>query len=156
MHLQQKEQRMNLDASVVRSDLPESLSHEKAQHLKTEAVWSHLSEITVAASIILWLETFKPSTRENYFSGMNRLAQLGFLYPEENLQVFSLKNHESVVDRIKQVPNWTEATKQAHAACYISFTGFLARRSEGVIWVGLFSSCVISTVPIGDALLGCG
>ena len=43
----------------------------------------------------------------------------------------------AVVDRIKkeliQKEEWSECTRQARAACYISFTGFLSRRFGGMI-----------------------
>jgi len=44
-----------------------------------------------------------------------------------------LINHEGVIDQIKLCPSWAETTRQARAACYISFTGFLSRRLQGVI-----------------------
>jgi len=50
-----------------------------------------------------------------------------------SLQVFGLVNHDTIIDRIKLVSDWTECTRQARAACYISFTRFLSRRTEGMI-----------------------
>ena len=49
------------------------------------------------------------------------------------LQAFALVNHEAVIDRIKLIHEWTECTRQSRAACYISFTRFLDRRSQGMI-----------------------
>jgi len=118
-------------------ELEESLANpitfSQAQHLKNEATWSQLKDISVGAAIILWLETFDELTRVNYLSEMNRLAELGFIDPEWSLQLFSLKNHEASLDQIKQVSEWSEMTRQSRAACYISFAGFLNRRTQGLI-----------------------
>ncbi|MBS4164699.1 hypothetical protein PRO82_002030 [Candidatus Protochlamydia amoebophila] len=50
-----------------------------------------------------------------------------------SLQVFALTNHEAVIDRIKLIQDWAEASRQSRAACYISFTGFLQRRLQGIV-----------------------
>ena len=50
-----------------------------------------------------------------------------------SLQAFALINHETIIDRIKLIENWSECSRQARAACYISFTGFLNRRLQGVV-----------------------
>ncbi|MCB1116277.1 MAG: site-specific integrase [Chlamydiia bacterium] len=50
-----------------------------------------------------------------------------------SLQAFALVNHEAIIDQIKLVAHWTECTRQARAAGYISFTGFLYRRTKGII-----------------------
>jgi integrase len=41
--------------------------------------------------------------------------------------------HELVIDYIKRVQEWSESTRQVHAAVYISFTAYLARISQG--WI---------------------
>jgi integrase len=38
-----------------------------------------------------------------------------------------------MVDKVKQVPNWSECTKQARAAAMLSFFCFLSRRTDGLI-----------------------
>ena len=50
-----------------------------------------------------------------------------------SLQEFALCNLETLVDQIKERTQGTEATKQARTACFISFTGFLARKTQGMI-----------------------
>lgn len=50
-----------------------------------------------------------------------------------NLQAFALVNHEVIIDRIKLIPEWSECSRQAWTACYISFTRFLSRRTQGMI-----------------------
>lgn len=61
------------------------------------------------------------------------MIEFGWLNPLISLQQFALINHEGIIDRIKLFQDWAETTRQARAACYISFTGFLSRRLEGVI-----------------------
>ena len=64
---------------------------------------------------------------------MTRLAELKLFDPLMTLQAFALVNHESIIDQIKLLSNWTECSRQSRAACYISFTSFLHRRSRGII-----------------------
>ena len=52
------------------------------------------------------------------------------------LQAFALTNHEVIIDRIKLIQIWAESSRQARAACYISFTWFLNRRLQGVVKKG--------------------
>ena len=51
----------------------------------------------------------------------------------ESLQKFAIRNHAPVLDRIKGIPGWSEATRQARAALYCAFTRFLSRQTEGMI-----------------------
>jgi integrase/recombinase XerD len=92
-----------------------------------------LGQISVGTAVLLWLDTFGEPTRLNYECGFTKLVELGFLNVSISLQQFALANHEDVIDRIKLVRHWKEGTRQARAAAYISFTGFLARRSEGIV-----------------------
>ena len=108
-------------------------SYEQAQAFKTKTIWTALDRITVGEAIGNWLGTLSPLTMLNYNSGMKKLAEKGLINPLISLQAFSLVNHESIVDQIKLVPNWSEATKQARAACYVSFTAYLSRRLQGVV-----------------------
>jgi integrase/recombinase XerD len=109
------------------------ISFDTAQTAKKEAVWQRLAEISVAQAIKEWLDSLQPLTAKNYLSGMNILVHAGLLKPGSSLQEFSLLNHDSIIDRIKQIPGLSECSKQARAACYIAFTRFLNRRTQGVI-----------------------
>lgn len=124
-----------MDLEVLNSDVQigRKISFEEAKTLKTESVWNQLSQISVEEGIRLWLDTFQNPTRKNYLSGMNKLIELVLIDPTISLQAFSLINHESVVDKIKLVNHWEEGSRQTRAACYISFTRFLSRRTKGVI-----------------------
>lgn len=96
-------------------------------------IWKRLSSISLTEAISHWLATFGYHSKRNYQSGMNRIIEQGLLSPNTNLQTFALMNHESILDHIKQISQWSESTRQARAACYISFTNFLSRRFPKVI-----------------------
>lgn len=108
-------------------------SFEQAKKLREELVWQQLDKVTVEEAIVYWLTTLGAKTRINYQSGMRKLAGLGLIDPSVNLQEFALLNHDTVIDKIKIIPEWSECSRQARAACYISFTRFLNRRTQGII-----------------------
>lgn len=111
----------------------EVTTYEQARSLQTNLVWKKLSELTVEEACSHWITTLGHNTRANYRSGMRKLAEYGLLNPRMSLQAFALINHEGILDRIKLVDDWSECTRQARAACYISFTAFLSRRLQGVV-----------------------
>ncbi len=108
-------------------------TYEQAQNLKSQVVWKALDKITLEEAFISWLGTLSRLTAINYQSGMKKLVELGILNPFLTLQTFSLINHECVIDQIKLIKEWSECTKQARAACYISFTAFLDQRLQGIV-----------------------
>jgi len=110
-----------------------TISFKNAIDLKNETIWSKLKDIRVEQAIFHWSDSLQKLTCRNYLSGMNRLVDMGMLDPQASLQQFALMNHEAVLDQIKLVPDWQESTRQARAACYISFTRFLNRRTQRVI-----------------------
>jgi len=108
-------------------------SFEHAKSLRDNFIWEQLDQTKVEEAIVYWLLTLSPKTCINYQSGMRKLTTLGLLDPTLNLQAFALINHDAIVDQIKLVSEWTECSRQARAACYISFTRFLNRRTQGII-----------------------
>jgi integrase/recombinase XerD len=108
-------------------------SHDEAIKNQKKVLWDQLGKISLRDAISLWLGTLKNLTQENYSYGMNRLIDLGLIDPQMTLQAFSLVNQNVIVDKIKLIAEWSEGTRQARAACFISFTGFLDRRTEGII-----------------------
>ena len=118
----------NLDSSV-----QDVISYEDAKRSQSNWIWQQLEKISVQEAVEVWLSTLSERTQKNYRSGVRRLADLGLFDPLMTLQAFMLVNHEAIIDQIKLVAHWTECTRQARAACYISFTGFLYRRSKGII-----------------------
>jgi integrase/recombinase XerD len=114
---------------------PENIigTYEQAQTYKTNVVWNTLDRIMVEEAIAAWLGTLSSLTRINYHSGMKKLVEYGLINPRISLQSFALLNHDAIVDQIKLINGLSEATKQARAACYVSFTAYLNRRLQGVV-----------------------
>jgi integrase/recombinase XerD len=109
------------------------LTHLEASSLRSQELWEHLSGYTVSNAICEWLGTLSQKTALNYASGMKMLSERGLIDLLQSLQCFSLINHDAAIDRIKLAQGWSECSRQARAACYVSFTGFLARRTQGLI-----------------------
>ncbi len=108
-------------------------TYEESQSAKTETIWKQLGNLSVEEALEVWFQTLRDLTRMNYRSGFRRLVNKDLVNMDLSLQQFSLINHEAVVDEVKLVQDWSEATRQARAAAYISFTGFLQRRTQGII-----------------------
>lgn len=112
-------------------------NYDQAVSVVKNVVWDKLSDRSVGEALESWLETLSTLTAANYRSGMRKLQEVGYIDPSISLQEFALINHDAIVDRIKkesiQGERWSECTRQARAACYISFTGFLSRRFQGII-----------------------
>jgi integrase/recombinase XerD len=117
--------------------LTDECTYEQTLKVRNEAIWERLKGITTFEAVQLWLDTLSPHTRRNYMSGMRSLARKGFIKPDLALHMFSLVNHNAVIDGIKRTSEWRESTRQARAACYISFTQFLERRSDNLIKKGM-------------------
>lgn len=132
--MHRKETAMTLMLPVLEVHAPSNLeTYEQASSFKSNLIWKQLDSISVEEAISHWLPTLSPKTQISYRSGIKKLIELGWLNPMMNLQQFALVNHENVIDRIKLFQDWAENTRQARAACYISFTGFLSRRLQGMI-----------------------
>jgi len=112
-------------------------SWEQATAAKKKKAWKALAEINIQSAIQIWLDTLNVHTSKAYRCGLKKLYDLGLIDFDSSLQAFSQVNHNSVIDQIKLVDEWSEATRQARAACYISFTGFLSRRTNGIILKGI-------------------
>lgn len=125
---------MSLTTTVINPQLIQvANTYEEAKSYQSQKVWQQLEQISVQQAADMWLSTLNPRTRINYQSGLRRLAEKGLLSPLLSLQAFALVNHEAIIDQIKLVDKWTECSRQSRAACYISFTRFLHRRSQGTI-----------------------
>jgi len=108
-------------------------THDEALKNKKSNLWNQLERITVREAITLWLGTLNGLTQDSYTKWMNRLIEMGLINPEMNLQTFSLVNQNVIIDKIKLVKEWAETTRQSRAACLISFTNFLDRRTGGIV-----------------------
>ncbi len=113
---------------------------EKKSMRKNEKTYLHLAikdntkskdeTSTIAQTIPFWLETLKENTKRNYKAGMNGLVKREFISLGMTIKDFNLVDHTYTLDQIKQVEEWSECSKQARVACYISFTSFLNERFE--------------------------
>jgi integrase/recombinase XerD len=108
-------------------------SFEQAKNLRDHLIWQQLDKTTVEEAIVHWLSTLSPRTKINYQSGMRKLFEFKLINPSMTLQAFALVNHDLIIDRVKLISDWSECSRQARVACYISFTRFLSRRTQGII-----------------------
>lgn len=112
-------------------------TYDKVVSIKNDVLWNELNKHTVGEALEMWLSTLQPLTAKNYRSGMRKLAELRYIRPEVTLQAFAMENPDAIVDRVKKESllgeSWSECTRQARVACYISFTGFLSRRFPGML-----------------------
>ncbi len=109
------------------------LSYQEAIGQQREQHWQDLAQVQVGQALEFWLRQLKPHTLRSYKTAFAMLAQKGMVEFKLSLQQFALLNHERVIDEVKALPVWSEATKQARAAAYISFTAFLQRRTQGLV-----------------------
>lgn len=112
---------------------PNVLEKYEAAKVRYEYISSQLHKINAREALDKWLSTLSHHTAKNYGFAFKRLEELQFAIIDCNLRQFSMINHEIVIDTIKNHTPWSEATRQARAAAYVSFTGFLERQTGGVI-----------------------
>lgn len=114
---------------------PSTFTYSQVKNLREEAIWRNLDNVTVEQALKSWYESMNRLTSINYQSGMNKLIELRFLNPFMSLQQFSQMNHNAAIDSIKKDKsiNWSECSRQARAAAYISFTSYLCRQTDGII-----------------------
>ncbi len=125
---------MTLMPSIIEPSIDSNIeTYEQAKALQANLIWKRLDEITLEEALSFWLTTLAKKTQINYRSGIRKLIEFGLINPLMTLQAFSLINHEAVIDHIKLIQDWAESSRQARAACYVSFTGFLSRRLQGVV-----------------------
>ena len=94
--------------------------------------------LTFGDAAEIWLSTLSPLTRKNYASGIKFLVSLEIFDLTETLEKAISFDHNESLFKIKSTTAFngkvfSEASKQARAACYISFTKFLCRLTKGYI-----------------------
>ncbi len=113
---------------------PLPATYREALGEKENATWKGLARYTVGEASELWFASLaNKHTARAYRGGFAQLVGRGLVNTGETLQAFTLRNHSATLDSIKGARPWSEATRQARAALWCAFTGFLARRSEGMI-----------------------
>lgn len=86
---------------------------EQAVKLRDEFIWRQLDQTTVQEAVFHWLATISLKTAATYLSGMRRIFDLKLLDLSMSLQAFALVNHDTIIDCIKLISDWTEFTRQA-------------------------------------------
>jgi integrase/recombinase XerD len=107
-------------------------SFDQAQAIRDRIIWGNLESLTIDQILNEWLDTLGYRTGINYRSGIRMLTEAGIINTTISLQAFSLVNHDGIIDRIKQIADWAETSRQARAALYISFTRYLSRHFPGI------------------------
>ena len=112
-----------------------AFTYSQVKSLREEAVWRNLEKVTVGEALISWYQSMNRLTAINYQSGMRKLGELNLVNPIMSLQQFSQVNHNAIIDNLKRDTsiNWSECSRQARAAAYISFTSYLCRQTDGII-----------------------
>lgn len=117
-----------------RAEQESGLTYQEAISLNNEMKWRSLGDITVMDAIDTWLASLQSKhTRANYASGLKKLFQYRILDSTLTLQQLTLFAGNSLVDRIREIPEWSEATRMARSALLLSFFRFLSRRTDGLI-----------------------
>lgn len=109
--------------------------------MELEKVFLHqdLTNLDFDKLVLSWLETLSPSTKKNYLSGIRFLIRHKIIQQNSKIEHFLLMDHDDQLAKIKNLEKTktgriiSEASKQARAACYISFTRFLHKLTKGKI-----------------------
>ena len=113
---------------------PESpKSYQKAVQLREDYVWQEIGQVSLKNAVAAFLESLEGHTLRAYRGAFRMFFQKGLLDPEGSLQFFAVGNLEHLLDLIKERTAGSEATKQARAAAFVSFTAFLQRKTAGMI-----------------------
>jgi integrase/recombinase XerD len=112
-----------------------TLTYSQVKDLREDTIWRNLDNVTVKQALEAWYKSMNRLTAINYQSGMRKLIEFRFINSFMSMQQFSQMNHNAVIDSIKKDPsiNWSECSRQARAAAYISFTSYLCRQTDGII-----------------------
>jgi integrase/recombinase XerD len=126
-------------------------SYRKTLEMKEEAIWNSLAKVKLKDAMDQWLDSIlNPQTKESYQFSMDELIARGFLNSDWSLQQFSLISPDMVIDSIKTKPlfirdkkgsdthkQWSMRTREARIACFLAFTRYLSRKTEGIIRRGV-------------------
>ena len=130
---------------------PAMPSYRQFLEAKQEILWQGLQHISVRDAVEEWLSTIQnPCTKKSYSNSMQELIDRGFLEPRLSLQLFSLISPERIIDKIKTAvifvkdkegqnteQQWSIRTREARISCFLAFTRYLSRKTEGIIRRGV-------------------
>lgn len=108
-------------------------SYHKAVQLRDDYVWQEIGQVKLKNAVEAFLKSLEGHTLRAYAGAFRMFFKKGLLDPEGSLQFFAVANIEHLLDLIKEQTKGSEATKQARAAAFLSFTGFLQRKTAGLI-----------------------
>jgi integrase/recombinase XerD len=128
-----------------------SSSYRAVLETKQEVIWRKLAYTTVGEAKEEWLSTIQnPCTKSSYKTAMEELIKRLFIVPQWSLQEFSLISPERVIDKIKTAmifikdplgnettEQWSVKTREARISCFLAFTRYLSRKTEGIIRRGV-------------------
>jgi len=109
-----------------------SFSYREVLEMSQEIAWKQMSSITLLHALNKWTPSLSKHTAVSYSNGMKILESRGIIDLNMTLQSFSMVKHPIVLRKIAQMP-YSPATLQARASCYISFTRFLHKMTDGLI-----------------------
>ncbi len=126
-------------------------SYRKTLEMKEEIIWRSLAHVKLSKAIDQWLESIlNARTKKSYQLTMEELIARNFLDPQCSLQQFSLISPDMVIDNIKTMPifirdregkdttkQWAMRTREARIACFLAFSRYLSRKTEGMIRRGV-------------------
>ena len=126
-------------------------SYRKTLEMKEEVIWNSLANVKLRDAMDLWFETIlNPKTKKSYKMAMKELISRELLDPHCSLQQFSLISPDMVIDSIKTMPvfvrdregketakQWAMKTREARIACFLAFSRYLSRKTEGMIRRGV-------------------
>ena len=139
---------INAPTEELQTPLP---SYRKLVEAKQDILWQQLRYVSIQEAIAEWLKTIvNPCTRKSYQTAMQELIERRFIDPQLSLQLFSLLSPEKIIDSIKTLPvyikdkegrytaqKWSIRTKEARISCFLAFTRYLSRKTEGIIRRGI-------------------
>ena len=152
LEFDEKESTIPLVASMGNAEIySPPISYRQIVETKQEILWKRLADISVGKALEEWLSTIQnPCTRSSYRNSMQELIQRHFLNPQISLQLFSLISPENIIDQIKTIPvfiknkqgkdtplQWSIRTREARISCFLAFTRYLSRKTEGIVRRGV-------------------
>lgn len=105
------------------------MTRKKAKNSKE---WASLRSTKLGVVAGMWFATLEnKNTKMTYMHLLDRLFALRLITKTMTISDFAKINSNKIVDKIKNQRNYSEATKQARAAAFISFTKYLSRLTDG-------------------------
>lgn len=94
--------------------------------------WKTLKAANLGTLAAMWISTLdEQNTKLCYENHLARLFSLRLVTKSMSISDFTKINSNKIVDRIKNQRKLAEPTKQARAACFITFIKYLSRLTNG-------------------------